>query len=293
MDEGISQYAAERLAEPKWRYGCLCGWPEKRFISPFPPERIRVLVVDDEAPARQRLVDLLRKDNRVGNIVEIEDGMAAGNALQQQQPDLVFLDVQMPELDGLGVIDAVGAGEMPLTVFVTAYDQHAIRAFEANALDYLLKPFSDERFEATMARVKSRLDERSLREFGQRVMKMVSAAPTAPERRLDRLVVKSGGTTRFIRVVDIDWIEAAGVYVTLHVAGKELLYRAALNDLAEKLDPRRFVRVHRSALVNIESILQLEPISHGEFEAVLKNGARTRVSRTYRVQLEKRLGQPL
>jgi len=186
-----------------------------------------------------------------------------------------------------------GAAEMPLTVFVTAYDQHAIRAFERNALDYLLKPFSDERFEATMARVKSRLDERSLLEFGQRVMKMVSAAPAAAERRLDRLVVKSGGTTRFIRVVDIDWIEAAGVYVTLHVAGKELLYRAALNDLAEKLDPRRFVRVHRSALVNIESILQLEPISHGEFEAVLKNGARTRVSRTYRVQLEKRLGQPL
>ena len=144
-----------------------------------------------------------------------------------------------------------------------------------------------------MGRVKMRLDERSMREFGQRVMKMVAVAPTAAERRLDRLVVKSGGTTRFIRVVDIDWIEAAGVYVTLHVAGKELLYRAALNDLAEKLDPRRFVRVHRSALVNIESILQLEPISHGEFEAVLKNGARTRVSRTYRIQLEKRLGQPL
>ena len=213
--------------------------------------------------------------------------------IQHEKPDLLFLDVQMPELDGLGVIDAIGAAEMPLTVFVTAYDQHAIRAFEANALDYLLKPFSDERFEATMARVKARLDERSMKEFGQRVMKMVSAAPSAPERRLDRLVVKAGGTTRFIRVIDIDWIEAAGVYVTLHVGGKELLYRAALNDLAEKLDPRRFVRVHRSALINIESVVQLEPISHGEFEAVLKNGSRTRVSRTYRGQLEKRLGQPL
>jgi len=141
--------------------------------------------------------------------------------------------------------------------------------------------------------VKARLDERSMREFGQRVMKMVSVAPQSPERRLDRLVVKAGGTTRFIRVIDIDWIEAAGVYVTLHVGGKELLYRAALNDLAEKLDSRRFVRVHRSALINIESIVQLEPISHGEFEAVLKNGSRTRVSRTYRSQLEKRLGQPL
>jgi two-component system, LytTR family, response regulator len=256
-------------------------------------EPIRVLVADDELPARQRLIDLLQRDEQIASVAEAADGETAVELIQNQHPDVLFLDVQMPELDGLGVIDAIGAAQMPLTVFVTAYDQHAIRAFEANALDYLLKPFSDERFEATMVRVKARLDERSLREFGQRVMKMVSAAPTAPERRLDRLVVKAGGTTRFIRVIDIDWIEAAGVYVTLHVAGKELLYRAALNDLAEKMDPRRFVRVHRSALINIESVLQLEPISHGEFDVVLKNGSRTRVSRTYRAQLEKRLGQTL
>lgn len=257
------------------------------------PDPIRVLVADDEAPARQRLIDLLQRDTQIATIAETADGEAAVESIQKQRPDLVFLDVQMPELDGLGVIDAIGASEMPLTVFVTAYDEHAIRAFEANALDYLLKPFSDERFEATMARVKARLDERSIGEFGQRVMKMVAGTPPAAERRLDRLVVKSGGTTRFVRAVDIDWIEAAGVYVTLHVGGKELLYRAALNDLAEKLDQRRFVRVHRSALVNIESIVQLEPMSHGEFEAVIKNGSRTRVSRTYRALLEKRLGQPL
>jgi two-component system LytT family response regulator len=256
-------------------------------------ERIKVVVVDDEAPARQRLFDLLRRDSQVGTLLEATDGQTAVDVIQEQLPDLVFLDVQMPELDGLGVIDAIGAADMPLTVFVTAYDQHAIRAFEANALDYLLKPFSDERFEGTMARVKTRLDERNLREFGQRVMKMVSAAPTGADRRWDRLVVKSGGSTRFVRVIDIDWIEAAGVYVNLHVAGKELLYRTALNDLADRLDPRRFVRVHRSAIVNIESILQLEPISHGEFDVVLKNGSRARVSRTYRAQLEKRLGQPL
>jgi two-component system LytT family response regulator len=251
-----------------------------------------VLVADDEAPARQRLIDLLTKDAQIASVAEAADGEAAVEAIEKKRPDLVFLDVQMPELDGMGVIEAIGAAHMPLTVFVTAYDQHAIRAFEANALDYLLKPFSDERFEATMARVKARLDERSIGEFGQRILKMVAASPTT-DRRLDRLVVKSAGTTRFIRAIDIDWIEAAGVYVTLHVGGKELLYRAALNDLAERLDPRRFVRVHRSALVNIESIVQLEPMSHGEFEAVLKNGARTRVSRTYRALLEKRLGQPL
>jgi len=155
-----------------------------------------------------------------------------------------------------------------------------------------LKPFSDERYEATMARVRARVDGRSIREFGQRVLRMVSIAP-ARDHPLDRLVVKSGGTTRFVRLVDIDWIEAAGVYVNLHVAGKELLYRAALNELAARLDPLRFVRVHRSAIVNIDSIVQLEPISHGEFEVVLINGSRSRVSRTYRAQLEKRLGQTL
>ena len=258
-----------------------------------PSELIRVLVVDDEAPARQRVIDMLQRDPQVGAVLEAAEGQAAVESILDNRPDLVLLDVQMPELDGLAVVEAIGAAEMPLTVFVTAYDQHALRAFEANALDYLLKPFSDERFEGMMTRVKTRLDERSLREFGQRVMKMVSMAPSAADRRWDRLVVKSGGSTRFVRAVDIDWIEAAGVYVNLHVAGKELLYRAALNELAEKLDPRRFVRVHRSAIVNIESILQLEPISHGEFDAVLRNGSRTRVSRTYRAQLENRLGQPL
>lgn len=258
-----------------------------------PLEMIRVLVVDDEAPARQRVIDLLRRDAQVSEVFEASDGQAAIEAILDHKPDVVLLDIQMPELDGLGVVEAIGPSVMPLTVFITAYDQHALRAFEANALDYLLKPFSDERFEGMMQRVKTRLDERSLREFGQRMMRMVSAAPNAADRRWDRLVVKSGGSTRFVRAIDIDWIEAAGVYVNLHVGGKELLYRAALNELADKLDPRRFVRVHRSAIVNIESIVQLEPISHGEFDAVLRNGARTRVSRTYRAQLEKRLGQPL
>ncbi|HWE84604.1 MAG TPA: LytTR family DNA-binding domain-containing protein [Terracidiphilus sp.] len=255
-------------------------------------EQIQVLVADDETPARQRLLDLLGRDAQVGRIAEAADGIEAVEAIENQHFDLVLLDVQMPELDGIGVIDAIGPEAMPLTIFVTAYDQHAIRAFEANALDYLLKPFGDERFEAAMARVKNRLDERSLREFGQRMMRLASAAP-ASERRWDRLVIKSAGTTRFLRVADIDWIEAAGVYVNLHVAGKELLYRTALNELAERLDPKRFIRVHRSAIVNIESILQLEPLSHGEFDVVLKNGSRTRVSRTYRTLLEQRLGQPL
>jgi two-component system LytT family response regulator len=257
-----------------------------------PAERMRVLVVDDEAPARQRLIDLLRKDPHVGSILEAANGKAAVEILRREVLDLVFLDVQMPELDGLQVIESVGAAAMPLTVFVTAYDEHAVRAFEANALDYLLKPFSDERWEAALARARTRHDERSLREFGRSVLRVLATRSEAG-RYLDRLVVKGRGTTRFIRVADIDWIEGAGVYVNLHIAGKELLYRSALNELAGHLDPMRFVRVHRSAIVNIDSILELQPVSHGEFELVLKDGHRSRVSRTYRIQLEKRLGQSL
>jgi two-component system LytT family response regulator len=257
-----------------------------------PAERLCILVVDDEAPARQRLVDLLKKDPQVGGVSEAANGKAAVEIIGREAPDLVFLDVQMPELDGLQVIETVGAAAMPLTVFVTAYDQHAIRAFEANALDYLLKPFSDERWEAALARAKTRLDECNLREFGRSVLHML-ATRSEPGRYIDRLVVKGSGTTRFIRVTDIDWIEGAGVYVNLHVAGKEFLYRSTLNELAGHLDPLRFIRVHRSAIVNIDSILQLQPISHGEFEIVLKDGHRSRLSRTYRRQLEKRLGQSL
>src|SRR5262245_27456946 len=191
-------------------------------MPPSAPEGLSVLVADDEAPARQRIIDLLGRDSQVAAIaaiLEASDGLSAVEIIQNRKPDLVFLDVQMPELNGLGVIAAVGAERMPLTVFVTAYDEHAIRAFEANALDYLLKPFSDQRFEATMARVSIRMDERSVRDFGQRILRLVSAA-RAGDLPLDRLVVKSGGSTRFVPVADIDWIEAAGVYANLHIGGK-------------------------------------------------------------------------
>ena len=234
---------------------------------------LRVLVVDDEEPARQRLIELLREDGRVSSIRQAGNGREAMSALAESPVDLVFLDVQMPEMDGLELVGALGAGRMPLTIFVTAYDRHAIAAFEANALDYLLKPFSDERFEATMARARQRLAE----------------APQA----LERLVVKTGGRTSFLRTVEIDCIEAAGVYLTVHAGGREILQRAALSDLDGRLDPRKFVRIHRSTIVNIDSIRHLEPVSHGEFDAVLKDGRRKRVSRTYKGRLEALLRQPL
>jgi two-component system LytT family response regulator len=253
---------------------------------------IRVLVVDDEAPARLRLIDLLRQDAQVSAVMEASDGEMAVRMILSERPDLVLLDVQMPELSGMEVVDKIGAERMPLTVFVTAYDQHAIRAFEANALDYLLKPFSDERLEATLTRVKTRLNELHLREFGKSVAQVI-ATSQAPRRYWDRLAVKSEGITRFVRIKDIDWIEAAGVYVNLHVSGKAILHRASLSELGNNLDPVQFVRIHRSAVVNIEYIVQMEQLSHGEFEVLLKGGSRLRVSRTYRTLLEQRLGQIL
>ena len=255
-------------------------------------DSIRVLVVDDEAPARLRLIDLLRQDAQVKAVMEASDGEMAVRMILSERPDLVLLDVQMPELNGMEVVDKIGVGRMPLTVFVTAYDQHAIQAFEANALDYLLKPFSDERLEAMLTRAKTRLDELHLREFGKSVAQ-VMAISQAQRRYWDRLAVKSEGITRFIRINDIDWIEAAGVYVNLHVSGKEILHRASLSELGNNLDPAQFVRIHRSAVVNIESIVQMEQLSHGEFEVLLRGGSRLRVSRTYRAQLEQRLGQML
>jgi two-component system LytT family response regulator len=235
-------------------------------------EPLKVLVVDDEALARRRLVDLLKKTAGVAEVFEAADGPAAVQAIASLQPDLVFLDV----------VDAVGADRMPVTVFVTAYDQYAVRAFEANALDYLLKPFSDERFEAAMQRICKRLEER-------RTPPVAAAEPT----RWDRLVVKSAAATHFVKTTDIDWIEAVGVYVNLYIGGKAMLYRSPIHLLADRLDPAHFVRIHRSTIVNIESILRLEPISHGEFEVVLKHGGRAKVSRTFRSQLEQRLGQAL
>ncbi len=255
-------------------------------------EPIRVLVVDDEAPARQRLTELLAQDPEIGTVREADGGREAVRLIREEAPDLVFLDVQMPELDGLGVVAAVGPARMPLTVFVTAYAQHAIRAFDASALDYLLKPFSDERLEASLARAKARLEDRSLRRFSQDMLRLLSGSASAT-RFLDRLAVRSVGAIRFVRVGEIDWIGGAGAYVGLHVGGRELLHRVSLRSLAARLDPQQFVRIHRSTLVNIDSVVRLEPGSHGEFELVLRSEERLRVSRTFRTVLEQRLGQPL
>lgn len=252
----------------------------------------RVLIVDDELPARQRLRELMENDSDVGDIMEAENGLDAVEAILQKRPDVVFLDVQMPGLDGLGVIDTIGIERMPVTVFVTAFDQHAVRAFESAAIDYVLKPYGDERMEAAFSRAKTRLDDRHLREFGQNVLQLLDSHHL-DKPFLDRIVIRERDKTDLIRVESIDCIESAGVYVALHVGRERIIHRAALGELVARLDPRRFVRVHRSTVVNIDSIVHLEPATHGEFDLVLRGGHRVHVSRTFRPLLEARLGQPL
>lgn len=263
---------------------------------PRAAESLRILVVDDEAPARRRLTDMLAKDHEVGAILEAENGVEAVTRIEEERPDVVFLDVQMPGVDGFGVIDAVGPEKMPLTVFVTGYDRFAIRAFEADAIDYLLKPFADARCEATLGRIKRRLQQ--VRADGG------PAQPQAPEllelaKRFRPgeiwkwIAVKSGDGTRLVNTEDVDWIEASGVYVTLHVGTEKLLHRAGLATVVSHLDWLQFVRIHRSSVVNLRFIAALERRSHGEFEVVLKDGTRLTLSRSYRAAVERVLGQRL
>ncbi|MDP9423586.1 MAG: response regulator [Pseudomonadota bacterium] len=260
-------------------------------------ESIRALVVDDEAPARKRLTDMLARDRDVGKILEARNGVAAVAIIQEERPDVVFLDVQMPGVDGFGVIEALGADNMPLTVFVTGHDRFAIQAFEADAIDYLLKPFADTRYEQMMERVKKRLHEAGGGATGSNLLGsellQLASRRFKPGQIWQWMVVKTKDSTRLVMTEDIDWIEAAGVYVTLHVANNEFLYRASLAEVATRLDPLQFVRIHRSSVVNLRSIAFLERRSHREFEVALKSGARLMLSRSYREHVETMLGQSL
>lgn len=258
---------------------------------------ISVLIVDDEPPARRRLTDLLAEDPDVAGYREADNGEAAVRLLQEVRPDIVFLDVQMPGVDGFGVVESIGVENMPLTVFVTAYDRFALQAFEANATDYLLKPFSDRRFQETMERLKARLrDPLALSndqdQFGPELLKLV-ARRSMPGAIWRWIVIKDRDSTKLVMADSVDYIEAAGVYVTIHAAGEAFLYRAGLATLAERLDPFQFVRIHRSTIVNLRSVSHLERRSHGEFDVLMRDGTRVTMSRTYRSHFEELLGQPL
>jgi two-component system, LytTR family, response regulator len=254
--------------------------------------KIRTLVVDDEPMARERIMSLLQQETDVEVIGECSDGGQAVSAINQQSPDLVFLDVQMPGTDGFGVIQNIGADRMPTVVFVTAYDEYALKAFEVHALDYLLKPFGKDRFQETLKHAREHLERRRAGDLGRRLLALVQdLKPEQP--RFDRLVVKSGGRVFFLRTEEIDWIEAAGNYVRLHLGEESHLFRETMNGMESRLDSRRFVRIHRSRIVNSERIKELQPWFNGEYVVILRNGTRLTLSRGYREKLQEQLGKPI
>ena len=235
--------------------------------------RIRALVVDDEPLARTNLAVLLRRDSDIELVGECGSGAEALVEIRRQKPDLLFLDVQMPECDGFDVVEMLGRDVPPALVFVTAYDQYALRAFEAGALDYLLKPFDNARFERALRRGKDRL--RYAREA---------------RAKMQRLTVKSAGQVAFINVAEIDWIEAADYYACLHVGARTHLLRRSMSELEEDLDPALFCRIHRSAIVNLNRVRALNLNEDGEHEVLLDAGVRLRLSRSYRNELKARMG---
>jgi two-component system LytT family response regulator len=259
------------------------------------PTAVRVLIVDDEPAARELVREMLKDEIQSGTVQvvgECEDGRAAIEAIEIEKPDLVFLDVQMPEIDGFAVLSAVSAHQLPFIIFVTAYDQYALRAFEVHALDYLLKPFDRERFDHAFERAKriivserkGELSERILTFLEERGAQTSGAAPA--QQYLERLVIKTDGRVFFLRADEIEWIEAEGNYVSLHVGKRAYLFREAISSLETQLDPNRFRRIHRSTIVNIDRIKELQPMFRGEYLIIMRDGKELKLSHSYRDRLE-------
>ncbi|HEV3470771.1 MAG TPA: LytTR family DNA-binding domain-containing protein [Pyrinomonadaceae bacterium] len=255
---------------------------------------LRVLVVDDEPLAREKIRGMADLDPELRVIGECGNGSEAIEAIQNLKPDLILLDVQMPEVGGFAVLEALkDAGPLPPVIFITAYDHYAVRAFEVHALDYLLKPFDRERFQAAMERAKRQIRrESSNNGIDERIIALLEQL-REPARYSERLVVKTGGRVFFLNTDEIDWIEAEGNYVNIHTGKKSYLLRETISSLESQLDPREFVRIHRSAIVNINRIKELQPWSHGEYHILLHDGTRLTLSRSYREKLQSALGNSL
>jgi two-component system LytT family response regulator len=253
-------------------------------------EQIRALIVDDEPLAREGILMRLKEVPDIEVIGECGNGREALTIIRREVPDLVFLDIQMPRMNGFGVIQAVGAKRMPHVIFVTAYDEHALRAFEVSALDYLLKPIDGTRFFEALERVRSRIRRNNLEAIGEQLCQMM-AALKAERKYLERLSIKSGKSGRiiFLDVDEISWIGAADNYVQVHAGRESHLLYATMNSLESKLDPDKFLRIHRSAIVNLGRIKELHPLFHGEYQIILKDGTQLTSGRGYRENLRKLL----
>jgi two-component system, LytTR family, response regulator len=245
---------------------------------------IRALIVDDEPLARVRIRMLLADEPGIEILAESANGTEALRDIQRLVPDLVFLDVQMPELTGFELLDRLDPARMPVIIFVTAYDQYALKAFEVCALDYLLKPFDRERFGRALARARVELDRKKSGQVNERVLKLLSELGQA-KKHLEKLMIRDGGRVFFLRTDEIDWIEAAGNYVRLHSGKEEHLYRETMTKLETQLNPERFARIHRSAIVNTERIKELQPWFRGDYVIVLRDNQKLTLSRTYRSRL--------
>ena len=248
-------------------------------------ERIRTLIIDDEPIAREGVRMQLERAADFEIIGECGNGLEAVRAIEQQTPDLIFLDVQMPELSGFDVVERVGADRMPAIVFVTAYDQYALHAFDANAVDYLLKPVDETRFDRALQRAREQLQGRRIESIDRRLTALIEEIKARPK-YLERIAIKSSGSIFFIEVEQLDWVEAANNYVRMHTGGQSHMLHETMNSLEARLDPERFARIHRSTLVNLSRIKEMHALFHGEYEVVLKDGTRLKSGRGYRDRLQ-------
>jgi two-component system LytT family response regulator len=250
--------------------------------------KIRALVVDDQPMARDRVLSLLATEDDIEVVGIAATGTEAVEAVRRLEPDLVFLDLQMPELDGFGVVEAVGVDRMPLTIFVTAYDEHAVRAFEVHALDYLLKPFGRSRLQKAVARAREQLERSRAGAIAERLAAVFDDLQT-PRRQGPRLVVRANGRVRFIDIAQIDWVESEGNYVRLHTGPESHLVRETMTNLLPKLGEQDFFRIHRSRIVNITRVKELRLASGGDYDVLLHDGSRLPLSRLYKDALQARL----
>lgn len=252
--------------------------------------KIRALIVDDEPLGRERIRTLLNAHPDVEIVGECPDGRRAVTSVERLKPDLMFLDVQMPEMDGFQVLEAIAVKHVPAVIFVTAYDRYAVQAFEVHALDYLLKSFDRERFDRAMQRARSEIERSREGVLSDRIAGLLEDLESKKE-RLTRLVVKSAGRIFFLSVDEIDWIEAADNYARIHAGRDVHLVRETLQSLEGRLDPASFLRIHRSTIVNLARIRELHPLFHGDYSVRLKNGTELTLSRNYREKLTEPLGQ--